>query len=220
MTPDFDRAATAAMETLIKYNINTAPVLPFPIFKRTPGVLVLSFAEISDAFNIERKHFVNIFGEENQDAITTVHTDDNKLRYVVTYNQRLPFYMLQRSLARELGHIVLGHDGSRSVEARTAEAYCFAYHLLCPRPLIKAVQDAGIKLTTEVLGNMTGCYERCLLGMKQTPGTNVPAELNQKVREQFADYIDNFLDYQSIISASDNSPVADFGTYMDNYEEE
>ena len=122
MTPDYDRAATAAMEILIKYGINTAPVLPFPIFKRTPGVLVLSFAEISNAFDIDRRHFVTMFGEENQDAVTIVNTDDERLRYVVTYNQRLPFYMLQRSLARELGHIVLGHDGSRPVDVRTAEA--------------------------------------------------------------------------------------------------
>ena len=217
MTPDYDRAATAAMETLIKYEINTAPVLPFPIFKHTKGVLVLSFAEISNVFDIDRKHLVNSIGEENQDAVTIVNTDDGKLRYVVTYNQRLPFYMLQRSLARELGHIILGHDGSRPSDVRTAEAYCFAYHLLCPRPLIKAVQDAGIKLTTEVLGNRTGCYERCLIGMKQTPGVHVAADLNRKVRNQFAEYMANYLDYQSIISDSDKSPAADFGTFMDNY---
>ena len=219
MTPNYDRAAPAAMETLIKYGINTAPVLPLPIFKRQPNILVLTFAEISNAFNINREHFVWAFGEENQDAVTTVHTDGNKLKYVVTYNQRLPIYMVQRSLARELGHIILGHDGSRTIEARTAEAYCFAYHLLCPRPLIKAVQDAGIRLTTEVLGNMTGCYERCLLGMKQTAGAHVPAELNRAVKAQFAEYLDNFLSFQSILSRNDNSAIADFGTFMDNYVE-
>lgn len=219
MKPNYDLAATKAMETLIKYGISTAPVLPLPIYKKNPNILVLTFAEVSDAFKIDRKHFVTMMGEENQDAITTVNTDDGKLRYVVTYNQRLPFYMVQRSLARELGHIILGHDGSRTDEVRTAEAYCFAYHLLCPRPLIKAVQDAGIKLTVEVLGNMTGCYERCLLGMMQTPGAHVPAELNRQVKAQFSEYLDNFMSYQSILSRSDKSAVADFGTFMDNYEE-
>ena len=219
MKPNYDLAATKATETLIKYGINTAPVMPLPIFKKNPNILVLTFAEVSDAFSIDRKHFVNMIGEENQDAITTVNTDGGKLRYVVTFNQRLPLYMVQRSLARELGHIVLGHDGSRPDEVRTAEAYCFAYHLLCPRPLIKAVQDAGINLTVEVLGNMTGCYERCLLGMMQTPGAHVPAELNRQVKAQFSEYLDNFMSYQSILSRSDKSAVADFGTFMDNYEE-
>lgn len=219
MKPNYDLAATKAMETLIQYGISTAPVMPLPIFKKTPNILVLTFAEVSDAFSIDRKHFVNMIGEENQDAITTVNTDGGKLRYVVTFNQRLPLYMVQRSLARELGHIVLGHDGSRTIEARTAEAYCFAYHLLCPRPLIKAVQENGIKLTVEVLGNMTGCYERCLLGMKQTPGAKVPPDLNRKVKAQFAEYMENFLSYQSILSADDNSAIADFGTFMENYAE-
>lgn len=219
MKPNYDLAATKAMETLIQYGISTAPVMPLPIFKKNPNILVLTFAEVSDAFSIDRKHFVNMIGEENQDAITTVNTDGGKLRYVVTFNQRLPLYMVQRSLARELGHIVLGHDGSRPDEVRTAEAYCFAYHLLCPRPLIKAVQDAGIKLTVEVLGNMTGCYERCLLGMMQTPGAHVDASLNRAVKAQFSDYLENYMDYQSILSRSDKSALADFGTYMENYEE-
>ena len=219
MRPDYDRAATAAMETILKYGINTAPIIPLPIFKHTPGVLVLTFAEISNALGIERSHLVSMTGEENQNAVTFVRSDGHKLKYVVTYNQRLPVYMIQRSLARELGHIILGHDGSRPENVRLAEAQCFAHHLLCPRPLIKAVLDAGVKMTVEVLGNITGCYERCLLGMRETPETHVPAELNRGVRAQFAEYMDNYLAYQMILTNSDKSAVADFGTYMDVYEE-
>ena len=66
---------------------------------------------------------------------------------------------------------------------------------------------------------MTGCYERCLQGMRKEPGAHVPAELNRKIHFQFADYINNFLDYESYLYQSDESSLADFGTYMDNYEE-
>lgn len=218
-TPDYTLAATKAMETLLKYGIDTAPVMPLPIFKRTPGVLVLTFAEVSIAYGIDRKYALTLFGDENQDAVTSVSTENGKLKYIVTYNQRLPFFMLQRGLARELGHIVLGHDGSRPDDVRTAEALCFAYHLLCPRPLIQAVRDAGIKMTIEVLGNMTGCYERCLIGMRKTPGVDVPADLNRAVKAQFADYLSNYLSYQAILAQDDESTLADFGTYMDNYKE-
>ena len=48
MTPDYQRAATKAAETLIKFGINTAPVSPLPILKRLPGVLVVSFQKLSD----------------------------------------------------------------------------------------------------------------------------------------------------------------------------
>ena len=217
MIPNYDRAATMAMQTLIDNRITTAPVMPLPIFKRTPGVLVISFAEMSDMTEIDRSSLVPMFGE-SQDA-ATFHISSDKLKYVVVYNQRLPFYMLQRSLSRELGHIMLGHDGTRPEEVRTAEAYCFAHHLLCPRPLIKAVQDAGIKLTVEVVGSVTGCYERCLSAMRREPAAKVPADLNRAVREQFSDYLSNFLAFQPYLSFDDESQLADFGRYMDNYTE-
>lgn len=217
MKPDYERAATAAMETLLSYKIDTAPILPLPIFKHTRGVLALSFAEVSRGAGMDRKEAVTMFGSTNQDAVTTVNVKDGRLRYVVTYNQRLPFFVLQRALARELGHIVLGHDGSRPDEVRTEEALCFAHHLLCPRPLVKAVQDSGLKLSIEVLGNMTGCYEKCLAGMQKLPGVKVPATLNKAIRDQFGDYLDNFISYQKTIE--DPAGPVDFGPYMDLYEE-
>ena len=219
MTPNYEAAAIKATETLIKYGISTAPIIPLPIFKRTPGVLVLSFAEMSGKIGIERKNLVTMFGLENQDAVTSVEIEDGKLKYLVAYNQRLPFYMLQRALARELGHIVLGHDGSLPEEVRTAEAQCFAVHFLCPRALIHALQENGTRLTVEAVGSVTGCYERCMNIVRKLPGVNVPAELNRKVKEQFSDYLSNFSDFQSILVEQDQSPQADFGTYMDGYKE-
>lgn len=217
MKPDFTRAAVAAMQTLIDNDIRTAPVIPLPIFKRAPGVLVLSFAEMSGMANVDRSSLVSLFGA-NQDA-ATFHMPSGELRYVVAYNQRLPLYMIQRALARELGHIVLGHDGSRPEDVRAAEALCFAHHLLCPRPLIHAIQQAGITVTVEVLGSVTGCYERCLAGIRREPGVHVPPELNRAVRDQFAAYLDNFLAFQKYLSRDDSSVLADFGQYMAGYEE-
>lgn len=217
MNADYDRSATMAMQTLIDNNINTAPIIPLPIFKRTPGVLVVSFAEVSDITEIDRSKLVPMFGE-SQDA-ATFHLPSGKLKYIVIYNQRLPFYMLQRALARELGHIVLGHDGTRPEEVRTAEAYCFAHHLLCPRPLIHAVQEAGIKLTVEVVGSITGCYERCISAMRREPAAHVPPELNRQVKQQFSDYLKNYIAFQPYLSFDDETALADFGNYMDNYEE-
>ena len=54
MTPDYERAALMATQMLIKHKISTAPVDPLPIYKRTPGCLVLSFTELSGRIGIER----------------------------------------------------------------------------------------------------------------------------------------------------------------------
>ena len=219
MTPDYDRAATAAAEILIRYGISTAPVDPIPIFKKAPGFNVVTFTEMSRMIGVERDELLSNFETESHDAVSSVYMKNGKPHYLVAYNMRLPQYLVQRALAREMGHIVLGHDGSRPESVRNAEALCFAHHLICPRALIHALQEAGIKITTEVLGNTTGCYERCLIGMRHDPATHVPADLNRQIRAQFSDYISDFLDFQSFLSKDDDSMIANFGTFMDGYEE-
>ena len=219
MTPDYDRAATAAAEILIKYGICTAPVDPIPIFKKAPGFNVVTFTEMSRMVGVDRQDLLSSFDASNRDAVSSVYLKSGKNHYLVAYNMRLPQYLVQRALAREMGHIVLGHDGTRPQEVRNAEALCFAHHLICPRALIHAIQESGTKITTEVLGNTTGCYERCLIGMRRTPATRVPPELNRKIRDQFSDYLTDFLDFQSFLSQDDDSMIANFGTFMDGYEE-
>ena len=219
MNPDFDRAATAAAEILIKYGIGTAPVDPIPIFKKADGFNVVTFTEMSRMIGVDRSDVLSVFSAENHDAVSSAYLKDGHLHYLVAYNMRLPAYLIQRALAREMGHIVLGHDGSRPEDVRNAEALCFAHHLLCPRALIHAIQESGTKITVEVLGNTTGCYERCLVGMRHQPATHVPAELNRKIHAQFADYIAEFLDFQAVLARDDDSMIANFGTYMDGYEE-
>ena len=219
LTPDYDRAATAAAEVLTKYGISTAPVDPIPIFKKADGFNVVTFTEMSRLIGVDRRDLLSSFDASNRDAVASVYIKNGKKHYLVAYNMRLPLYLVQRSLAREMGHIVLGHDGTRPQEVRNAEALCFAHHLLCPRALIRSLQDAGIMITTEVLGNTTGCYERCLIGMRQEPATHVPAALNRQIRQQFADYVAEFMVFQSFLSQGDDSMIANFGTYMDGYEE-
>lgn len=219
MAPDFETAAIKAAETLIEYKITSAPVDPLPILKKLPGVLVASYAEMSKTVGVERKNLLAMFGTYNQDAVTTAHIANEKVRYLVIYNQQLPYYMMQRGLARELGHIILGHDGSRPEDVRNAEALHFAQNLLCPRALIHSVKATGIRLTLEVLGTLTGCYEMCLSQIRKAPATHVPSELNRQVRDQFMPYIMNFFEFQHVLSLSDGSALADFGTYMDGYKE-
>lgn len=219
MTPNLESAAIKAAETLIKYRVSFAPVTPLSILKRIPGVLVVPFAEMAQRIGIERDCMISTFGASNQDAVTNVLDTNGRIKYLVTYNQRLPYYMQQRALARELGHIILGHDGTRPDEVRTAEALVFARHFICPRPLVRTLQESGLPVTVEVLGNVTGCYERCLMGMRKTPGVHVPAELNRAIKEQFADYAANFLACHAVLFDGDESALADFGSFMDGYED-
>lgn len=219
MQPDMETAAIKAYETILSYGISAAPVDPMPILKKTPGVFVVTFAEMALRAGVDRDSLLAGFSSENRDVITVIDAAADYPRYIVAYNQRLPFYMLQRGLARELGHIILGHDGTRPDDVRNAEALTFARHLLCPRPLIHALREHDVPLTMEIVGNLTGCYERCMIGIRNTPGAKVPAQLNRAVKKQFASYINNFLRCKDILVEGDVTSPADFGTFMDNYTE-
>lgn len=219
MTPDYERAAIKATETLIKHQIGTAPVDPLPLLKTTPGVLVFTFEEVSNQTNVDRKDILNSLGCKNQDAVTTVFIDEGQPKYVVTYNRLLSSGIVSRALARELGHIILGHDGSKPEDVRNEEAKAFAHHLLCPRPLIHAIQATGIKLTVETLGNVTGFYDYCVSCIRKQPSVKVPAELNRLVRDQFMPYVLNLFEYQQYASLKDGSALVDLGAYMNDYEE-
>lgn len=219
MKPDYQLAATKAAETLIKFGINSAPIDPLPILKKIPGVLVVSYQEMSDDVEQDRQCVIDMFGEKNQDAFTSVKVKEENKHYIVTYNQKLSQVLVLRAFARELGHIILGHDGSRPEEVRNEEAKCFAHHLLVPRPLIHMIQVSGLRLTEEVLGNLTGCYHYCLSCIRKTPAVSVSPDLNRLVRDQFKPYFMNFFEFQRYAEHKDGSPVADLGTFMDNYEE-
>lgn len=219
MKPDFQRAATKAYETILNYEIASVPVDPLSVIRRIPNVFTVSFTEMSYGIGIKRETLLSTIGDQCQDAVTSVRKKGNKLFYVVAYNQRLPYYMLQRALARELGHIILQHDGSRPEEVRTEEAVCFSQHLLCPRPLIMGIRDAGLVLTVEMLGTITGCYGRCLSQMRKSEGVRVDPEINREVRDRFFNYITQLKEYRSIVTYDDESPIADFGTFMDGYED-
>ena len=166
----------------------------------------------------QRKQILSTF-DEAKDALTFVENIRGRLKYFVIYNQRLPNYIQQRALARELGHILLGHDGTRPEDVRQEEAKCFAHHLLCPRPLIHSIEAAGIRLTTDLVGHITGFPDHCLSCIRKQPGVFVPADLNRKVRDQFLPYVMNLCEFQRYTSLKDGSALADFGLYFDNYEE-
>ena len=217
--PNFDAAANRATRVLIDYHVHSAPIDPIPLLKRMKCCKVFTFAEMSRHIGIGREELINTFDASDHDAITSVFTKDGVPHYIVAYNMRLPQYIIQRALARELGHIVLHHDGSKPEQIRNIEAQCFAYHLLCPRALIHSIQEAGVQITTEILGNITGCYERCLVGMRKTPATSVRPHYNRMLKEQFSNYVSEFLDFQQYLTVEDDSMIANFGTFMDGYEE-
>lgn len=219
--PDYDAAAVAAMKILIDRNITETPVNPLPILLDFKNVRVMPFTQMATDAGMARHDLVPMFGP-NQDA-ATFHLNMPGMEgidYVVIYNMRLPYEIIWRGVARELGHIVLGHDGTtRPMDVRMAEAMCFAHHLISPRPVIRLMQESGMPLTMSALANTTGCSDECVADMQRIPGARVPREMNAKVKAQFARGIGEYIRFHIASPMPDHSPVLDLGTYMDLYEE-
>lgn len=217
MKADFDRAAIMAMETLLSNNITETPIDSLSIILKTPGVRVMSFTRFATQAGMDRHDLVPLFGG-NQDAATfNLDLDIDGVQYVVVYNMRLPHEIILRGIARELGHIVLGHDGlTRPTPVRYAEAMCFAHHLISPRPILNQLRQE-IPLTMNVLTATTCCSDECVEDLRTIPGVHVPAELNRKVKDLFARGIGEYIRFYKAAKKKDYTPLIDFGTYMDNY---
>ena len=126
MEPNYERAALKAEDTIKQYGF----MCPLSILKRIPGVLISSYSDTSEEIGIDRQNLLKMFGEHDQDAFTTAYVENCKTKYLVMYNKQMTCQETRFALARELGHIVLGHDGTRPEASRNAEAVCFAEHLL------------------------------------------------------------------------------------------
>ena len=111
MKPDYSKAALKAYETSARFGSDPASVL-----RQLHNVLLIAFDTADMPFD--------------QDAFTCV--EENK--YIVLYNASLSPVRQRVALARELGHVILRHDGSGPEEIWMEEATCFAYHFLCPPP--------------------------------------------------------------------------------------
>lgn len=220
-TPDLDTAAIKAMEILRNHKIKGTPINPVDFLEEQKNVRVMPFTNMAQAAGMERDSVLPMFGS-NQDAALFHMTMPgfDTVDYVILYNMRLPIEIIYRAIARELGHIVLGHDGkTKHPGARMAEALCFAHHLLCPRPIIRIIQDSGMPLTMDALTETVGCSDVCVSDMQTIPGTHVPKELNREVRDLFASQISEYVRFHRSSPMKDRSGIIDVGSYMDFYED-
>ena len=117
MKPDFQKAEQKANE-LKEHGADC----PLQILKSLTNVTAASFADASSRYGIDREALISMFDIENRDAITMFRDG----RYLVIYNQELPCKVIRLAVARELGHIILGHDGSRPEDVRMEDANYFA----------------------------------------------------------------------------------------------
>ena len=119
MEPNYENASAKATDTIVRFGLVPSSADLLRILNQLPNVSTFAF-DISP-----------VSAEADWDAFTFVRKKNGVLQYVIMFNNHLPSYLLRRTLARELGHVVLDHDGTGPEDVWMEEANCFAYHLLC-----------------------------------------------------------------------------------------
>lgn len=118
MIPNLDKAALAAADAA-----GSSRPDPLHVLQSLPNVLLIAFESSAGVLS-------------GQDSLTLVEKRNGCFHYIVLYNSSLPPYQLRRALARELGHVILRHDGSDPEFIWSEEADCFAFHFLA-RPAVE-----------------------------------------------------------------------------------
>lgn len=133
--PDLERAAEAAYGMLLAHWPGRLPVDPLPMLRGPAGAVVMSWdraARLLQERGLDPDQVLTMTG-----SIAALQFTLEDSRLVLLMPDQIPAAR-RFTLAHELGHIVLGHEGESSAADR--EANHFAAHLLLPRPLL-ALQE-------------------------------------------------------------------------------
>lgn len=116
--PNYQRATEKAEEAVSRFGACSSPDDLLQILSMLPNVSVFALSVDS------------VPGREAWDAFSCVRQHGSGFQYIVVYNRALPPLTLASVLARELGHVILEHDGSDSESVWMAEAVCFSRRFL------------------------------------------------------------------------------------------
>ena len=136
----------------------------FPNYKKATEMAYLLFLNTSislipDVMTIARhpkvrkikpySYLLDRYGDDGQDLIDSSDYGFTIIqkrtgRYVVFYNEKNPYEVIRFTLAHELGHIILGHNGDNT-SCEEKEANCFARNFLCPLPVADFFKLRGVE---------------------------------------------------------------------------
>lgn len=141
--PDYSLATNKAYDLLIRFPDFSFPIPIFSLIRAFPGNRLLPYSEASKKFNIPFDDFCK---EVSSDYGFTIK-DKNSSKNLIIYNDLKDETIVRFTLAHELGHYVLHHTNDDDISNK--EANCFARNLLCPIPVIDALQLSSVREYTD-----------------------------------------------------------------------
>lgn len=179
--PDLSRAAAMAYRILNEQQITALPVNPLMLLRKCRNTQVMTSAEAAEALELTSEEFDQRMG--TPEALTFRMKKDGSLHYIVVYRPDGNPARLRFTLAHELGHRALRHEGAGRWEEQ--EADCFASHLLCPRPALDLLAQRFDPLSAEQAASTFYVSLSCVRAAVHAERLYVDPDLLKRVKEQY-----------------------------------
>lgn len=131
--PDYRTATGAAYSLLAEMNEFALSTDVFGIIGRLKKCKLLTYGQ-AEALGYYSRQFLLC---QSEHRFTLVRKSDNAR--IILYNETKPLATIRFTLAHEIGHAVLGHSDEKC-PWQERESNCFARNLLCPIPVVDALQ--------------------------------------------------------------------------------
>ena len=110
MKPDYDRAARMAYKTLLSLNIDEFPIDPLPIIRQCKNTSVHTYSQMAEMLGCSFGYFRSGIAAD-RDAFVVSKIIGGKVCHELCYDDKAFPLRKRFTLAHELGHIIMKHQG-------------------------------------------------------------------------------------------------------------
>lgn len=179
--PDYDKAATMACRCLLACKVDALPVDPADMLRKCRNTRLLSCREAAEMLGGTAE------GMERQLAEAEAWTyryamPNGESFHAVCYKENGHPGRLNFSLAHELGHLVLKHNGAGPWEEREADH--FAMYLLFPRPAMRRLAERNQTVYAEQLAALCYTSVRAAEGLERCRRSRIDRKIEAMLDEQ------------------------------------
>lgn len=192
--PDYDRAATMAYRCITALGVNRMPIDPLFMLKKCRNVALKPYSALREEAHMSAWEF-DRHVSVGQDAFVARRSRQGKVHYLVCYEDEGNPARRRFTLAHELGHIVLGHTDQGAYEEE--EANHFAMHLLCPRPVLRQLEQQSAPLCAERIATVCFISVSCAMALERAKPCSVSPDLLRQVNDLLAPAVQAALEKQS-----------------------
>jgi len=185
--PDYRKATNAAYKLLAQKDIIPMSTNLFSVIEDyLPDCRLITYSQAAFLYG----NSTELLLQASEYGFSVVRGN----RRLILYNESLPFGCVRFTIAHEIGHAILGHVDEFSLAAER-EANCFARNLLCPIPIVCALDFTMTDEYTAAF-DVTQAMAIVALDKRSVDRYYIAENLYDVILSKFETYLDGLDAYQ------------------------